>query len=182
MGDECLVDLQPDRQDRVQRRHRLLEDHGDLGAAHRFETRRRQREEVLAAPEYRAAYRRALMEEAGDRAQSDALAGSGLPDEAENLSLPHIEIDTVDGAKPTARRLEGDLEVAHAKQRCRRDYHRFTSRRSARPSPVRLNPSPHTTTARPGKKHIHGACVKKFFPSATITPHSAVGGCAPSPR
>ena len=35
--DERFVDLQPDGQHGIQRRHRLLEDHGDLGAAHRVE-------------------------------------------------------------------------------------------------------------------------------------------------
>ena len=34
MDDQRLHDLQPDRQDRIERGHRLLEDHGDVAAAH----------------------------------------------------------------------------------------------------------------------------------------------------
>ena len=34
----------------------------------------------------------------------------------------------------------------------------------------------------PGKISIHGACVRKSRPSASITPSDEVGGCAPSPR
>ena len=38
------------------------------------------------------------------------------------------------------------------------------------------------TMARPGKVQIHQAVVIKACPSATIVPHSAVGGCTPRPR
>ena len=36
--------------------------------------------------------------------------------------------------------------------------------------------------ASPGKSVIHQAVVMKAWPSATITPHSAIGGCTPRPR
>jgi hypothetical protein len=36
---ECLLDLRADRQHRIERGHRLLEDHADLGAADPFHRR-----------------------------------------------------------------------------------------------------------------------------------------------
>src|SRR5262249_14975929 len=46
-----LADLEADREDRVERRHRLLEDHADLLAAHALHLIAPYREEVAAAIE-----------------------------------------------------------------------------------------------------------------------------------
>jgi hypothetical protein len=48
MLDQRLGDLEPDLEDRVQRRHRLLEDHADAVAAHRLGLRRARRRHVGA--------------------------------------------------------------------------------------------------------------------------------------
>src|SRR5207249_12235829 len=52
---------------------------------------------------------------------------------------------------------------------------------SRRLSPRKLKASTTVKIARPGNVPIHHHW-KYCVPSATIEPHSAVGGCAPSPR
>jgi hypothetical protein len=47
---QVLLDLQAHWQDRIERRHRLLEDHGDLGAAHLAQLAFRHRQEVAPPP------------------------------------------------------------------------------------------------------------------------------------
>ena len=122
-----------------------------------------------------------------DGAQRHALARPGLADEAQHLPRTELEIDAVDRDERAARRLEARRQPADGEQRIGgilnggRD-HRFTRKSSASPSPNRLKPSPVTTIATPGKIEIHQAVVMKFLPSAMSTPHSAAGGCAPSPR
>ena len=111
-----------------------------------------------------------------DGAERDAFAGAGLADDADDLAGRDVEVDAVDGAHGAAARRELHAQAAHVQ------HQRFTSSRSAKPSPTRLKPMPHRTMAMPGNTLIHQACVKKFLPSAISTPHSAAGGCAPSPR
>src|SRR5438105_4921956 len=55
------------------------------------------------------------------------------------------------------------------------------SRASRRPSPNRLIASTVIMITRPGTVVIHGYWRRKLRPSASILPHSAVGGCAPRP-
>src|SRR6266542_1677494 len=52
---------------------------------------------------------------------------------------------------------------------------------SRRPSPTKLQAIATVKIASPGKVEIHHCCISSR-PSATIAPHSGVGGTAPSPR
>src|SRR3954468_9788671 len=91
-----------------------------------------------------------------NRTEGNALSGSRFADEAQDLARTNFEIDSVHRPKHPPGGLKGDLETVHAEQRFDADHHRFTSSRSARPSPVRLKPRPQSTIASPGKKHIQG--------------------------
>ncbi len=58
----------------------------------------------------------------------------------------------------------------------------FGSRASRKPSPARLMATAVTRIARPGKVTIQGCERMNSRESASIEPHSGVGGCAPRPR
>src|SRR5262249_25477386 len=95
-----LGDLLADREDGVQRGHRLLEDHRDLFAADLPHLRGGQAEEVLAVVDDLALHDAAgrLRDEPHDAERGDRLAGARLADDAERLALVDVEADAVDGA------------------------------------------------------------------------------------
>ncbi len=47
---------------------------------------------------------------------------------------------------------------------------------------IKLNPKTTNIMDKPGASNVHGANWMKSRASANIFPHSAVGGCAPSPK
>ena len=94
---ERLADLAPDRQHRIEARHRVLEDHRDLAAADPAQLGVGKPDQI-ATLEPRAAARHATVPredpEHGER--RDALAAAGLADEAERLARRDVEGDAVD--------------------------------------------------------------------------------------
>src|SRR5581483_3697804 len=96
MDQDRFLELPADRLDRVQRGHRVLEDHPDLRAADLPELRRAHAEHLLAVQLHRAPdLRRARVDEAHHGQKGDALAGAGLADDAERAAL----VEAVVGAK-----------------------------------------------------------------------------------
>src|SRR5690606_8787415 len=78
---------------------------------------------------------------------------------------------------------EGDGQVFDFEQRTH--FQLLFSRGSSAsrsPSPQRLMARTVTRIARPGKVTTHQARMMNSRASASIVPHSGVGGCAPSPR
>ena len=113
-----LGQLRADRQRRVERRHRVLEDHRDLPAAHVLELALGQMHEVAALERDRAARdARGLREQAHDRERRHRLAAAGLADDAERLALLDGEADAVDGVHVAAARLEVRAEVVDFEDR-----------------------------------------------------------------
>src|SRR5581483_4874242 len=148
---EHLRDLPPDAYHRVQRLARVLEDHRDLLAAHlSLERLLRQLAQVASAPQHLARDDPArLLDQPDDRRRRDGLAGSGLPDETDDLAFVDREVEPVDhpqlaAADEERRRQTPDVEELR-QARLRRG-----SRMSWSPSPSRLNPSTVTAIARPG--------------------------------
>ena len=115
-----------------------------------------------------------------DRPERQALAGAGFADEAQHLARRHLERHAVDENVSA----DFDPQVLDGEERWRtgHEVHPRRPTSAATLLPSRLNPIPANTIAMPGKTDIHHAVVMKFLPSAISTPHSAVGGCAPSPR
>ncbi len=89
---EHLGDLPADRRDRIERRHRLLEDHGDAIAAQRALLGRRK---VLDLPAVKSdgagADRQRLAQQADQGERRDALAAAGFADEAKGLAAIDAE-------------------------------------------------------------------------------------------
>ena len=93
MRDQVFLDLQADRQHRIERRHRLLENHRDLAAADAPKLFIRHGNEIATAPLDTAAHVSWLADQSHDRAQRDALARPGFADKPDHLARRHVEID-----------------------------------------------------------------------------------------
>jgi hypothetical protein len=93
----CLCDLLTDCEDWVERSHRLLENHRDLRAAQLTQCWLVHSRDVVASdldtPLDAGAPRR---QQADQRAQSDTLTRTGLPEDAEHAARLQIEADAID--------------------------------------------------------------------------------------
>src|SRR5215510_8450629 len=92
-----LGNLLANREDRVERGHRLLKDHRDLGAAHLAQLAFRHARDLMsgdadAALDMAAARR----QETDQRAQGDAFARTGLAEDTEDAARLKTETDAVD--------------------------------------------------------------------------------------
>ena len=104
----------PDRQRRVERRHRILEDHRDLRGRGRPRSSRCE-QLVRSRPSKRIApptIRRGRSEQAHDRERGDGLPAAGLADDAERLASLDREADAVDGAHVAGTGLEVRLRFS----------------------------------------------------------------------
>src|SRR5258706_10764586 len=94
-----LADLEADAEHRIERGHRLLEDHRDLGAAQLLHLPPSNREEVAAAvknPARRTNGRVLGRKEAHDGQRSDRLAAARLADQRHGAAHGYIEADALD--------------------------------------------------------------------------------------
>src|SRR5690606_30766042 len=112
----------------------------------------------------------------------DRLARSGLAHDRQHLALVHMQRDAVYSLERAADRVERNGKVLDFKQSHDQDLFSFGSSASRSPSPIRLMASTVTRIARPGNVTTHHARMMNSRASASIVPHSGVGGCAPMPR
>ena len=181
MNADTFGDLVADAHQRVEMAGRILEDHADVATAHSADLGFRCLGKIAAVERHRARGDRQLgrRHQPHQRPTGQALARAAFADEAKDLALAEVEGHGVDQRARTILAGEDDAEVADGEQRL---AHSRTPRRSPRPSPVREKPKASVTMESPGNSVIHQAVVMKLCPSATITPHSAIGGCTPRPR
>ena len=107
-----FLELPPDRLHRVQRRHRVLEDHPDRAAADLPHARLARAEHLLALEEHRAPDGRLpRIDEAHHGEERDALPRAGLADDAERLPLVQLEADAGDRLDDAVVRPERGAEV-----------------------------------------------------------------------
>src|SRR3954469_18165930 len=158
MGDHCLRDLTAELEHRIERRHRVLEDHPDATAAQRSQCRAR-RTEQFCSVEANGAGRHGVDVQEPERCQHRrALPRPRLADERGNLTALHVEVEPTHGLYDPAAYGEANLEIADLHQWAgERIGHRFarTSSASRRPSPRKLNAMPTDKMARPGATAIH---------------------------
>ena len=150
-----LADLVGDRQQRVQRGHRVLQDHRDALAPHPLHLGGRQLEQVHAVEDDLAARDRgALRQQPEQREAGRRLAGAGLADQAEALATVDGEAGAVDGPEHplTAERGVGHAEVSDVEQRLVHQRFRcFGSSLTRSQSPNRLAASTTTEMQMPGQ-------------------------------
>jgi hypothetical protein len=112
-----LAQLPADRVDRVQRRHRLLEDHRDLVAADLLHVLLFEVRQVALAQAELAGDPAGLGQQAQHRHRRDGLAGPGLPDHGDDLAGLHVEPDALDGVHDAVLGLERHAEVRDRQDR-----------------------------------------------------------------
>jgi len=112
-----FADLRPDRVHGVQRRHRVLEDHGHLVAAHVLQLALVHLQHVAPLVEHLALEARVLVaREAEKRHRRDALARARLAHDPEHLPALQLEVDTVDGLDDPVLGGELDLQAVDLDQ------------------------------------------------------------------
>jgi hypothetical protein len=114
-----LGDLHPDRHDRVERGHRVLEDHRDVAPTQLGHAVPGLLEEVPPAVPHLAGDRDAAGgQQPHDGEGGDGLAAAGLPHQPHVLARADLEADVVDGlGRLATAELEGHREVAYGEQR-----------------------------------------------------------------
>ncbi len=125
-------DLPADGVDRRQRRHRVLEDHGDLVAPHMPQLPLRQADQLAALVDDRSLdFGVGIDDQADDAEQGDGLARPGFADHAEDLAFAYIERHMVDGAHHALLGAEGNAEIPHAQHGAHRPRPRVRTRGSS---------------------------------------------------
>src|SRR6478609_8717570 len=132
---------------------------------------------------------RATSRQGANQASADhCLSGSRFCNQAQDLASADFEISFIDHWKRSPAALENrDPQIPNIQQnfigsRVRGDAHQIPCSRRCKPSAMKESDTPDQHNARPGKIVIHQASRTKGRPSLIMTPHSAVGGEAPSDR
>jgi hypothetical protein len=145
-----LDHLRVDPQDRIERRHRVLEDHRDPPAAQAPQRALGKADEFLALePDRPGRDASGRVDEAEDREAGDGLAGARFPDEPQHLAAADLEGHAVDGHHEPLAGLERDREVAHRQDGAHRASLGLSTSRSR--SPTTLIATMTITSATPGK-------------------------------
>ena len=120
-----LADLRLDRMQRVERRHRLLEDDRDVVAANAPDLVLRQVDQ-FAALEVDAARRMRrgrIRQQLQDRQRADGFAGAGFTDQRHALAALDLEGNMVDRDRGPARLVKRHRQIADIEQRLVDDVH-----------------------------------------------------------
>jgi hypothetical protein len=118
MALDRLDDLVADRVGRIERGHRLLEDHGEPRTAQVAQLGRRDLQEVAALELDLAADRRVLRrQQPHDGERGHALAASRLADQAERAAALQGKVDAVDGTDGAVVGRETDGQLPELQQR-----------------------------------------------------------------
>jgi hypothetical protein len=129
---QALGELPPHREDRVQGRRRLLEDHRRLRAAHPAHRLAVEADDIGAVEHDRAALCGGLGQQAEDRPRRDGLAAAGLADDREHLAGPDVERHVAHGVDIAPVGREGDVEVTDLDRQIGVRGHHGTSPRISR--------------------------------------------------
>ena len=118
VNEKRLDELFADPQVRIERGHRILENHGDALASDRSGFRRRAVEEVYAVKHRRTAYNvtRGLRNEAHDGVTSNGLTGAGFADDTERLASFDAEADAIDGAVDAVAGVEVSAKIVDGEE------------------------------------------------------------------
>jgi hypothetical protein len=136
---------------RVERRHRVLEDHGNALAAEPAPARLGEAEERPAAKRDRFGRQAGrARQETHDGERGQALAAARFADDRERLAGGDGEVDAAHGPGRPARHRDLDPEAAHLEERRRRHARPSGAVTSRTASPRRLIAKISATSAAPG--------------------------------
>ena len=188
---EALADLLLDGVQRVEARHRLLEDEADVVAADAAQGAAVGGQHLVAAVADRAGDLGVLGQEADGGERGDRLAGAALADDGQGLAGVEIEADAADRLGGVAALDEGDAEVADGEERLGEGELAGVLHRRGAPVPGassgRLRSAAHARPLRPSAEV--GFAVEQRSPPVTgprdcrrfeaDEPGAARGGCEP---
>jgi len=117
VASQRLGHLTANRVHRIERGHRLLEDHADAIAAQLAVIRIRQAHQLAALEADAAADDGAVGQQAHQRERGDGFAASGFADEAQGLAALQRETNAANRLREPAAGVEPDTEVFHFDQR-----------------------------------------------------------------
>ena len=113
---ERFDDLRPHRHVRRQRRERVLEDHGDLGAAELVQLLRRQAQQFLAAITHAAGDLAVGGQQAHRRQEQLAFARTRFPHHAQAGAFMNIQAHAFDGMNLAVLCGEAHIQIADFQQ------------------------------------------------------------------
>jgi len=178
-----LRHLPADRQDGVERRRGLLEDHRDALAAHHAHRRLGQREQVLSVEPHLAARDAAgVGQQAQDRERGHRLAASRLADQREALALADLQVDAVHGAQRALGRVELGAQVpqleqgAHTRTRGSKPSRTASAKRLAASTRVNMKKN-----AAASDHHTMGSRAISSRAALIMVPKLIVEGSTPTP-
>ena len=156
-----IDELLADGEDGIERRHGVLEDHGDVAATQPALLLGRQVEDVAAIEADRARDDAGVgRQQVGYRRDEGGLAATAFADDADDLAGPRLEIDMAQGAHPSGRGGVVDREVGNGEEWTRhsdlRTWRRGSSA-SRNASPRKVKPSVARTSGRPPNTTMLGA-------------------------
>ena len=149
MEHQRFGDLRAHAVQRIERRHRLLEDHGDAVAAQLQHILFRGADQLPPLEADRTREPRAHGRQRHQRERGHRLAGAGFAHHAEALALAKPKGRPLDDALQSSGRRHVDREIGDLEQHQLRAFS-FGSSASRRPSPSRLRPSTLSAIATPG--------------------------------
>ena len=117
VGAQRFADLVPDPVERIERGHRLLEDHAEPAAAEAVQLARGEPQDLLAGHLHGAGGETVGGEQAHNGHHRLALARAALADDGERLAWRHVEADAAHGPQLAVGGAEADVERAQAEDR-----------------------------------------------------------------
>src|SRR6266436_3786879 len=182
-------DLPVDAEERIQRGHRVLQDHGNLSTTDATHLARLFCRQLLPGKFDAAADNaRCRGKQTDDRQAGRGLAASRLADEPDRLAFAKRKADPVDRfdhAGPAKREVMR-LQVGYPQQRAHRGAYILRScgsRRTLSQSPSSCVASTTSRMPSPGKMVSHQSpTISIDRPSASIDPQAGSGGGTPTPR
>src|SRR5450755_2436697 len=202
MQTQHLGQLKTDREHRVQRRHRLLEDHRDVGAAQPAQLALIQVDQVAAAVYDLAAGKNRcifLGQQTEDRERSHRLAAARLADQRYGGIAGDVEADALHGFEDRVLvQAEVDPQIADREERFHCAWRSFSgtlapdadalhfnfgSSASRSASVNRLNAVTSSAIAVPAAASCHHLPrISSFCASLSIEPHDTTSTGTPKPR
>src|SRR5581483_4614824 len=182
-----LRHLVADGEERVQRGHRVLQDHRDALAPHPAHLAVGFLQQVLALEEHLAAGDpRRGRQQPQDGEGECALSGAGLAHDAEGAAGLESERHVVDRAHhagpPRAHVVRGQVAQLE-ERRVAHSWRSWGSSFTRSQSPRRLADSTISMMQQPGSTVSHQyPAIRPFLPSASMRPHAGLGGGTPTPR
>ena len=153
-------DLLLDGVQRIERRHRLLEDDGDVVAAHVADFVFRQSEQFLPLEAHRAGrvVRGRIRQQLHHRQCRDRLAGAALADQRHRLAFADVERHVIDRQHFARALPEGDGEIADGEKRLGHRNVFRGSKASRTASPMKISSESMMAIEKNPVNPSHGAC------------------------